>query len=424
MKNMKRIAALLLALVMVFAMAACGNTAAEEEIKYDANGNPDLSGKTLKIGYFGNMTDSDCVIQQNVIKLFMKKWNNEGTLYGAKVELVAYDNGNNGAQDTEMSIKSAQKLISSDKVQVIIPAQLSNIIQATGDIINSAKVLDIGLGLSATWMQQGWDYVYRPALCNDFQVPSVTTTMNQLNQKNIALLYANTDNCLTFRDTFKVNCEKDGINIVAEEMVASATTGGSQGAGTGVTGQITKAIQSNPDAIFITVMGNEFGTLIKQIRQAGYKGMIYIGQNLFSEEIESIGDEEVNGVIMCSPYVTYSNVEDCKNDFLRAILQAYQDEYGVCPGSDMIYKTWDAMLLVENAVLAAKSIDPETMQKAISTLKIEGCAGTMDFTTGSNECYFGARAWVYTGQGAAGAPVLLEEWLESDLADKIVVTNN
>lgn len=424
MKNLKKMLSLLLALVMAFSLVACGNTAGDDEIKYDANGNPDLTGHTLKIGYFGNMTDTDCEIQQNVIKLFMDKWNTEGTLFGATVELVAYDNGNNGAQDTEMSIKSAQKLISSDKVQVIIPAQLSNIIQATGDIINSAKVLDIGLGLSATWMQQGWDYVYRPALCNDFQVPSVTATMKQLNQKNVALLYANTDNCLTFRDTFKANCDKDGIKLVCDEMVASAATSAGQGAGTGVTGQITKAIQSNPDAIFITVMGGEFGTLVKQIRQAGYKGMIYIGQNLFADEIDSIGKEEVNGVIMCSPYVTYSNVEDCQNDFLREILQAYKDKYGVCPGTDMIYKTWDAMLLVENAVLAAKSIKSEDMQAAISSLKIEGCAGTMDFTTGSNECYFGARAWVYTGQGAAGAPVLLDEWLKSDLAKNIVITNS
>ena len=220
MKNMKKIISLLLAMVMVFSLAACGN-GAEDEIKYDANGNPDLSGHTLKIGYIGNMTDSDCEIQQNVIKLFMNKWKTEGTLYGANVELIAYDNGNNGTQDTEMSIKSAQKLINSDKVQVIIPAQLSNIIQATGELINSAKVLDIGLGLSVTWMQQGWDYVYRSALCNDFQIPSITKAMNDLNQKNIALLYANTDNCLTFRDSLKAGCETAGINIVCEEMLPS-----------------------------------------------------------------------------------------------------------------------------------------------------------------------------------------------------------
>ena len=424
MKNLKKMLSLLLALVMAFSLVACGNTSGDSEIKYDANGNPDLTGHTLKIGYIGNMTDSDCEIQQNVIKLFMDKWNTEGTLFGATVELVAYDNGNNGAQDTEMSIKSAQKLISSDKVQVIIPAQLSNIIQATGDIINSAKVLDIGLGLSVTWMQQGWDYVYRSALCNDFQIPSITKAMNDLNQKNIALLYANTDNCLTFRDSLKAGCKDAGINIVVEEMLPSASTSASSGSGTGITGQITKAIQTKPDAIFISAMGNEYGTVVKQIRQAGYKGIIYLGQNLWAEEIESIGSEELNGVVLCSPYVTYSNVEDCKDAFLYDVLKAYEDKYGVCPTSEMVYKAWDALLLIENAVLAAKSIKAEDMQAAISSLKFDGCGGVMDFTTGSNECYFAARPWVYTGQGAAGGVVTMEEWLGTDLAAKIVITNS
>lgn len=421
---MKKIVALLLALLMVVSLVACGNSVSNDEIKYDENGNPDLSGRTLKIGYIGNMTDSDCEIQLNVIKLFMDKWNTEGTLYGAQVELIPYDNGNNGTQDTEMSIKSAQKLISSDKVQIIIPAQLSNIIQATGELINSAKILDIGLGLSVTWMQQGWDYVYRSALCNDYQIPSITATMKNLNQKNIAILYANTDNCLTFRDSLKAGCEAVGINVVCEEMLPSASTSGSAGSGTGITGQITKAIQVNPDAIFISHMGNEYGTVVKQIRQAGYKGIIYLGQNLWAEEIESIGSDEVNGVVLCSPYVTYSNVEDCKNPFLYDVLKAYEDAYGICPTSEMVYKAWDAMLIVENAVLAAKSINSEDMQAAMSTLKFDGCGGVMDFTTGSNECYFNARPWVYTGVGAAGGVVVMEDWLGTELADKIVITNS
>ena len=386
MKKMKKMIALLLcAMMLVGCATACGSkdTGNDAEIQYDANGNPDLSGRTLKIGFIGNMTDSDCEIQQNVYNLFIEKWNKEGTFYGANVELISYDNGNNGQQDTEMSIKSAQKLISSDKVQVIIPAQLSNIIQATGDIINSAKVLDIGLGLSVTWMQQGWDYVYRSALCNDFQIPSITKAMNDLNQKNIALLYANTDNCLTFRDSLKSGCKDAGINIVVEEMLPSASTSASSGTGTGITGQITKAIQASPDAIFVSAMGGEYGTIVKQIRQSGYKGIIYLGQNLWAEEIESIGSEEINGVVLCTPYVTYINVEDCQDAFIYEVLKAYEEKYGVCPTSEMVYKAWDAMLLVENAVLAAKSIKSEDMQAAISSLKFEGCGGTMDFTTGS-----------------------------------------
>ena len=427
MKKIAKVMALLLSLVMVLGLlAACGNqqqgTTAQNQ---ESTGTQDagtqqaagsLAGKTLTIGLVSSLADVTGRLHQDVINLFVDKWNKEGTLNGATVKLVAYDNLNNGAQDTEMSIKSVQKLLNSDHAQVIIPGQMSNIIQAVGDLINSSEVLGIGLGLSATWMQQGWDFIYRTALNNDYQVPSVTATMKSLNQKNIAILYQNTDNCLTFRDSVKKAAEKDGISVVAEEML-------SDGGGTGITGQVTSVINSNPDTVFITAMGGNFGTVVKQLRQSGYKGMIYIGQILTTTEVDSIGDDEVNGVVMCSPYVSYEKVEDCKNAFVKACLQEFYDKYGYCPVDDQFYKMWDAMLLIQNAVIKANSVEPKDIQKVISSLKLEGTAGTMDFTNGSNECYFGARAWVYTGQGAAGAPVALEDWLTMDIAKNVIITN-
>lgn len=402
MKNVKRFLSVILCAVLLCAsLTGCAD---KEE---------DLSKQTLTIGLVSSLADSTGQLHQDVINLFVDKWNAEGTLGGAKVELVAYDNMNNGAQDTEMSIKCVQKLISMDQAQIIIPGQLSNIIQAVGDLINESETIGIGLGLSATWMEQGWDYIYRTALNNNYQVPSVTATMKSLNQQNIAILYENTDNCLTFRDSLKAAAATDGLNVVCEEMLASA-------GGTGITGQVTSVINSKPDAVFITAMGGGFGTAIKQLRQSGYKGMIYIGQILTTTEVASIGSEEVNGVIMCSPYVSYSKVEDCKNEYIKSCLQEFYDKYGYCPIDDQFYKMWDAMLLIEKAVTTANSVDPVEIQKVISTLQIEGTAGTMDFTKGSNECYYGARAWVYT---VGGTPVALEDWQVSEEASKVVITN-
>lgn len=412
MKKFRKIVVMLLSVLMVLALAGCGNKGGEETPAEENTG--DLSGQTLKIGYFGLLTGSDNIMHVDIFNMFIKRWNEQGTLNNANVELIVYDNGNNGAQDTEMSIKCAQKLINNDQVQIIIPAQMSNIIQATGEIINDAHILDIGLGLSATWMQQGWDYVYRTALNNDYQIPSFTKTMSELGQKTVSMIYQNTDNCLTFRDSFKAAAADANIEILAEEMTE-------YNGGAGITGQVTNVVNANPDCIFITAMGEEFGAIIKQIRQLGYDGMIYIGQPLTVTEVDSIGDEEVNGVVFCAPYIVYETADECDNELQKSLLQEFYDNYGKYPPNDMFYKTCDCMLLIEKAVQAANSVDPEEIQAVIKTLKFEGCGGTMDFTTGSNECYFSARPWVYTGQGSGGKPQLLEDWMNTDLASQIKI---
>lgn len=399
---------IVLMLIVLVAGFAFAQSASEDKGK-------STSDAVFKIGYFGNLPEAgDCLIQRNVIKLFIDKWNSEGTLLGAKVEYYEYDNTNNGAQDTEMSIKDANKLISQDDVDVIISAQMSNIIQATGALINDAEVLDIGLGLSATWMAQGWDYVYRTALNNDYALPSVTQAMASLGQKSCAILYENTDNCLSVRDSLKDLFKKEGVVITADEMIVAG--------GSGITGQITSVINSAPDCVYIAGMGGSFGTVIKQLRQSGYNGIIYLASSIMSEELASIGDAEANGVAILSMYFAYDSSEKCNNEFLKDVLVAYEEKYGVTPVSDMVFKIWDAMLLIENAVLNAGSLDPKVIQPKIKELKFQGCGGTMDFTRGSNECYFGAPAWVYTD--SKSSPMVLSDWLASDYSKSIKITNN
>lgn len=410
MKNMRsKIVAFVLAVCMLTGIFACTVAIAEDAA-------PDFSNETFVVGYFGNLPDTgDCRIQRNVIKLFVDKWNNEKTFFGATVKYVEYDNANNGDQDTEMSIKDANKLISQDHANVIIPAQLSNIIQATGTLINDYEVLDIGLGLSTTWMNQGWDYVYRTALNNDFAIPSVVATIKNNNQTNVAFLYENTDNCLTYRASFMKNAEETGLNIIIDEMISSE-------GGSGNNGQIAKTIAANPDCVFISGMGDHYPAFINLLRSQGYKGIIYIPQSLMATEAQAVQLEYLNGVSAFSMYLAYDNIEDCNDPFVKDVLQQYYDTYGEVAKSDMTYKIWDAMLLIENAVLEAQSLDPKVIQPAIKNLKFNGCGGVMDFTTGSNECYFDTRAWVYTGSNSAGGAMLFEDWLNSDYAKEINIT--
>ena len=60
-----KVLALMLALALCLSMAACGKT---ESSSVDAGENPDFTGQTFVVGYFGNLPDlGDCMIFMAVL---------------------------------------------------------------------------------------------------------------------------------------------------------------------------------------------------------------------------------------------------------------------------------------------------------------------------------------------------------------------
>ena len=79
---MKKVIAILLTLVLVFSMAACGG------------GGNDYDEGPIKIGWVGSQTGDQAVFgtcESNTIKMLIDQKNAEGGLLGRELEFVGYD---------------------------------------------------------------------------------------------------------------------------------------------------------------------------------------------------------------------------------------------------------------------------------------------------------------------------------------------
>ena len=111
---MKRITAILLAIVMIFSLAACGNEKSGEETK-----------ESYKIGWFSPLTGTAATqgnAAHDAAQLYVKELNERGGLLGLPVELVVYDD----VADTEQAVKIATKLVEVDQVDFVISSIISN----------------------------------------------------------------------------------------------------------------------------------------------------------------------------------------------------------------------------------------------------------------------------------------------------------
>ena len=165
------------------------------------------------------------------------------------IKLVNYDDQGS----PEEAVKIANKMIQVDKVDAILGSLTSSNVLAAGGIYNEAKIPTIGTGNSPTWMQQGWEYVFRAGLNTALSMPHVTEKMLNLDVKKVAVFRGLDDAAKTSAETFIEEAKKAGIEVTTIESYTEGDTDFS--------GQVAKMINSKPDAVLRLFLQSSCGSL-------------------------------------------------------------------------------------------------------------------------------------------------------------------
>ena len=336
-----------------------------------------LNKETFKIGWFSPLTGANATqgnAARDAVSLYVEELNQKGGLLGKPVEVVYYDD----ASDTEEAIKIATKLIEVDEVDFVISSIISNCVLATGQIFENAEMPFFGMGFSPTFMQQGWNYCVRPTLNSSRSIPYLTKVMKEFNFKSVAIFEGQDDYGSSAGKSMKEACEKGGIEVTTVESYSSGDTDFS--------GQVAKILSTNPDCVFLGVLGGEVGNAMKQFRQFGYEGILFYSEPLQKDHYDIAG-EATNHIAFAFPYVTYIDINDCSDDYMKGFLEKYYNKYGYLPKGEAAYRSWDAMTVLETAVNKAGSFEGEDIIEAIYSINnLKALGGIMDFTNRDGEC--------------------------------------
>jgi len=416
---MKKVIAILLSIVLTLSLAACGGTTTTPSSNDNnhstsapsESNNPGTSQNfsgVFKVGVHIPMTGPESVQGMaglNAIKLYAKLLNEKGGLLGKKVEVIAYDD----QISPEVAVTVATKLIEVDNVDVAINGTGSSCCLATGELFNKAGIPAFGLGISKTFMAQGWEYQFRPTINTTISVSTLPKLMTSMGYKKLAMITGQNDYGINNRNVMLEYAPKAGMEIVADETMVSGDTDFS--------GQITNMLKNKPDAVFIGIASGDVATCIKQLRQFGWDGIIFYSENLQQTMVEIAG-EASNYVAFAYPYALYNDINDIKDPQMKEFYELYLAEYGQLPPGDCAYRGWDAMLILEEAVKIAKSTERDAIRDAIleiSGLKILG--GTANFAATKNgECLTEYYNFIVID----GKNVNFADWLKTEDAQKYI----
>lgn len=290
---------------------------------------------------------------------------------GQKIEYIILDD----ATDTTQAVKNARKLISEDKVDVVIGTSVTPGSLAMIDVAAESKVPMISVAASARIVDPMDDkrkWVFKTPQNDALMATALADAMKKKGYKTLGFI--------GFADAYgdgwlavmKEAAEKQGIKIDAVEKYARTDTS--------VTGQVLKLLAAKPDAVLIAGAGTPAALPQKELVARGYKGQIYQTHGSANNDFLRVCGKDCEGTLLpAGPMLVAAQMPD-SNPVKKSALdyvQKYEAANG--PGSISTFggHMWDAGQLVVAALPAAlktgaKPGTPEfrvAMRDAIENIK-------------------------------------------------------
>ena len=367
-KFVKVVASAMLALLMLVAACSCSSKDAWPVDKE--------TGLTeLLIGGIGPTTGDNANYGNSVkngAKLAVDEINAAGGVNGFKLVLNFQD-----SQSSPESAVSAYGKLMDLGMKVSIGCTLSG---ENASVVAAAKNDDIFLlspSASSVSAIAGNDKAFRVCFSDPSQGTASAKYIKDFGlAKKIAVLYdSSNDYCQGLYDTFKAECETDGLEIVTVQTYTGTTN-------TDFSAQISAIKASGAELVFLPIYAADAAKILTQAAHTNaFEGMIPFGCDGLDGILEKISDKaDAEGVMLLTPFAA-----DAADEKVQKFVAAYQKAYSKVPdqfaadGYDAVYAIVEAM---KNAGITSEYKDNFTSRivAAMTKITVDGLTGKMTWT--------------------------------------------
>jgi branched-chain amino acid transport system substrate-binding protein len=265
----------------------------------------------------------------------------------------------NDATDTSIAAKNTARLISEDKVDLIIGASVTPTSLVVVEAAGAAHVPVISLaGGGAIVLPQDGPRKWAFKLSPTEQLQSLIVLDHLLKSKGrtMATIGFATSYGEGFLKAFEPVAQAKGVKVLVSERYNPTDPS--------VTAQVLKVIAANPDAVYIFGSGTPGALPQIELARRGFKGPVYQTQGVANNDFLRIGGKDLEGGYMTvAPALVPEQLPD-SNPIKKVALdyvQRYEAKYGAGSRSLFGATAWDALLIAQQAAREAlKKAKPGT----------------------------------------------------------------
>ncbi|CAM4169113.1 ABC transporter substrate-binding protein [Kerstersia similis] len=302
---------------------------------------PMLASAQVKVGVTVSSTGPAASLgipERNTVALLPKE------VAGQKIEWIVLDD----ATDTTQSVKNSRKLVSEDKVDVLVGTSVTPGSLAMVDVAAESQVPMISVAASAKIVEPQDDkrrWVFKTPQNDALMAEALADAMVKANVKTLGFIGFADAYGDGWLDVMKQAAEAKGIKLTAVEKYGRTDTS--------VTGQVLKLVGARPDAILIAGAGTPSALPQKELRTRNYGGQIYQTHGAANNDVLRVCGKDCDGMLLPSgPLLVAAQLPDSNpvKQTALAYTQAYEQAHGAGTTNTFGGHMWDAGQLIVAAV--------------------------------------------------------------------------
>ena len=357
---------------LLLSLTACGSSGSDQS-SAGSGASSGGDGNVITLGMIGPLTGSVAVYGTHIangVDLAVEEINAAGgvTLSDGTYQLAVERKDDQG--DTTECVNAMNALIS-EGIQLVVGSATSGCTSAITSIANSEGVVLITPSGTADSLTTQMDYVFRTCFRDSFQGQLAAQYAADKGYTKVGIVYCSADTYSSgLRDAFVSACADKGIDIVAEESVATMTE-------VAYTNQFNQMVAAGAELVFTPFYYDVMGPyLIPQARSVGFDGILLGGDGVDNTEttIPDGADLSAYNNVM---FINHYSTELATSDVSAKFVESYEAKYGESPNNfDAL--AYDAVYVLKDAMESCGAADAASVQAALAdTSKV------YDVSTGS-----------------------------------------
>lgn len=325
-------------------------------------------GDTVRIGTIFPLSGPNALNGQDTFDgadIAREMVNEKGGINGNKVEYVVAD-----APDSNAATQEADRLITQEKVEVIIGTQSSSLSYAASAVAERKKVFYWEVeGISDSITARGFKYIFRPTFCAEYMAKQmmgfvndvVTTKMGKdIKDLRIALVQEDGGFGTSTANNLRKYAKEYGISFVADLTYSSKSAE--------VNSLVLKLKSKNPDVLLAVSYINDAILLTKTSLELGFEPKVTIGTTAGHGTLDFINalGEKSEGIFAAGipNAVNPDKMKPKQKELYNELVRRYKEKREKEPSVNVFNGFNGAYILLTEVLPNAKEIKADVIKKA------------------------------------------------------------